>query len=94
MRIGNLTFSQLLCFDPPIAYREYGEDVGLDDLTKEKYLQAFLMKIQKDTFDKILEIGENKQEHKMKTASKAVEEYQEQFVYESENGGSLIYQNC
>ena len=40
--------------------------------------------MQKDAFDKLFEIGEDKQAHKMKPAWKAVEEYQEHFVYERE----------
>lgn len=85
--IGNLSYMQTLAFEPPIAIREFGEDEEPDDGINEKQIQALLRKIQKDAFDKLFEIGEDKQEHKIKTkpASKAVKEYQEHFVYEGGN---------
>lgn len=79
---GKISWIQSYWSEPPTYLREYWD---LDDLrTNDKYLQALLLKMQKDVFDKLFEIGEDKQEHKMKTASKAVEEYQEHFVYEKE----------
>lgn len=69
--------------DPPIVCREVGKN-GEEDISlgiNEKAIQAFLRNIQKELSDKIFEIGEDKPEHKTKTVSKAVEEYQEHFVY-------------
>lgn len=48
--------------ESPNSLREFEEDVEPgDDLgTNEKYLQAFLMKIQNDVFDRLFELVEDK----------------------------------
>lgn len=90
--VGNLSYTQMLCFDPPEYYREFGDDVALGGYldVKEKYLQAFLMKIQIDVFDKLFEIGEDKREYKTKTAFEVVKKYQDHFAYEGELGGMYM----
>lgn len=82
-KIGGLSYMQTICSGPPLSLRTFGEGVEAEESLNinEQYLRSFLMKIQNNTLDKLFEIGEGKQEHKTKTASKAVEEYQEHFVY-------------
>lgn len=90
--VGNLSFTQSLWFNPPFVLRDSGEKTGAEDVpdTNRKYLQVFLMNIQNDVFDKLFEIGENKQGNKIKSIQKYVKEYQRHFVYQkAEVPGSI-----
>lgn len=69
----------------PIACREEAQNLE-DDINagiNEKYLRAFLMNIQKQLSDKMFEIGENKQGHKLKSVQEGSRIYQEYFIYEN-----------
>ena len=84
--VGGLSYTQTISSGPPLYLRTFGEGVKPEESLDidEEYLRSFLMKVQNDALDKLFEIGEEKPENKMKTASKAVEEYQEHFVYQED----------
>lgn len=80
-----LSYGRIYYFqDPPILCREQtkNEEEDMNLGINEKALQAFLMNIQKELSDKMLEIGEKEQRHK--SAQEGSRIYQGHFIYAKE----------